>query len=568
MPIAKELAKLGIKAGKELLGETVEDTASSKPLLSQRTTQEEEIFQRTLSEPLYHTSRSSEEIQEFIPEKLQEKAVKGNIRSGVGLYTTPSFIQSRSMYYHRGIPKETQDKYIQRGEVNKLIDAEKLHKEGKLTEEEIKDLIHPVSTYKINLDDTFNPVIISEKNQVSSLGDLSEDLKQEFLTRNPDFTKGPVIKHKGKWKSQEELESEGFEGLIDASEKFQWKDEEGKSKNEVVIWPSGLKKVEHFVLKTQEAEAPIKAEMDELVPSAKEVKLKKKGKTREEVELQGGALSTKLNEQQIGRILDEHGIQWEYHDNGGITAIEEFSKGPSRKKYFKSNTSLKTIRNWLGYAKGGVVDMRNGGRVGAAVVAASLMASGGQASASTFSPSKEFVEYIKSVENAGRKGYDEDTGLWNAFTPTGDVGKGMEEIYAGILRPKGGPPLTQEAAEKLLGKRIQDAFKVAERVVDKRMKPGTFNQLPQRKKEVFVDYAFNMSEENFAKYRKFIPALINDDKKGVEEEYIRNMRDENDNLIPLGRNKIFKKFFPEFFPERERSRASYSFSHFPKETKL
>jgi hypothetical protein len=110
----------------------------------------------------------------------------------------------------------------------------------------------------------------------------------------------------------------------------------------------------------------------------KKVKLKK-GKTREEIELQGGPLSTKLNEQKIGRILDEHNIEWEYNDNGGITAIEEFSKGPSRKKYFKRNTSLKTVRDWLGYAKGGVVDMRNGGKVGAAVVAASLMASGGQA---------------------------------------------------------------------------------------------------------------------------------------------------------------------------------------------
>jgi len=102
--------------------------------------------------------------------------------------------------------------------------------------------------------------------------------------------------------------------------------------------------------------------MDELVSPPKEVKLKK-GKTREEVELQGGPLSSKLNEQEIGRLLDEHSIEWEYNDNGGITAIEEFSKGPSRKKYFKRNTSLRTIRDWLGYAKGGVIDMRNGGRV-------------------------------------------------------------------------------------------------------------------------------------------------------------------------------------------------------------
>ena len=254
-------------------------------------------------------------------------------------------------------------------------------------------------------------------------------------------------------------------------------------------------------------------------------------------------------------------------------AMEKWSKqGDKREDFSKYDFStLKGMINndkSLEKNKGGVVDMRKGGKVGAAVVAASLMASGGQASASAFSPSKEFVEYIRSVENAGKKGYDKDTGLWHPFPPTGDVGEDKEEIYAGIVRPKGGSPLTQEAAEKLLGKRMQDAFKVAERVVDKRMKPGTFYRLPQRKKEVFVDYAFNMSEENFAKYKNFIPALVNDDKEGVEKEYIRNMRDENDNLIPLGRNKTFKKFFTEFFPERERSRASHSFSYFPKQTIL
>lgn len=251
-----------------------------------------------------------------------------------------------------------------------------------------------------------------------------------------------------------------------------------------------------------------------------------------------------------------------------------------------------TYKGRFGYTKtfreGGIVDMRDGGKVGAAMVAASLMASGGQAmdmrdggvvgmvhggpvhggQASAFSPSKEFIEYIKSVENSGRKGYNKDTKLWYAYPPTGNVGNDMEEISYGIVRPKGGSPLTQEESEKLLGKRMQDAFKVAERVVDKRMKSGTFNSLPQRKKEVFVDYAFNMSEEAFTKYKNFIPALVNDNKKGVEEEYIRNMRDKNNNLIPLGRNKHFKKFFTEFFPEKERSKSSYSFSYFPKQTKL
>ena len=48
--------------------------------------------------------------------------------------------------------------------------------------------------------------------------------------------------------------------------------------------------------------------------------------------------------------------------------------------YNKANDlTLEFMFNNFGYAMGGVVDMRNGGKVGAAVVAASLMASGGQA---------------------------------------------------------------------------------------------------------------------------------------------------------------------------------------------
>lgn len=70
---------------------------------------------------------------------------------------------------------------------------------------------------------------------------------------------------------------------------------------------------------------------------------------REEVDIQGGALSTKLNETQLGKILDDHGIEWTHADNGGITAVEKFSRGPDRKKHFAPNTSLRTIRNWLGY---------------------------------------------------------------------------------------------------------------------------------------------------------------------------------------------------------------------------
>ena len=123
------------------------------------------------------------------------------------------------------------------------------------------------------------------------------------------------------------------------------------------------------------------------------VKLKK-GKTREEIEIQGGPLTTKPNNSGITRILEDHSWQQKnpmemapserngqffYDNNDGQIVAEEWSKGKRlERKTFDDQTSLRTIRNWLGYSKGGVVDMRNGGKVGAAVVAASLMASGGQ----------------------------------------------------------------------------------------------------------------------------------------------------------------------------------------------
>jgi len=178
----------------------------------------------------------------------------------------------------------------------------------------------------------------------------------------------------------------------------------------------------------------------------------------------------------------------------------------------------------------------------------------------TFSPSEEFIEYLKSVENASKKGYDKKTGLWHPYKATGNVGGNKEEIFYGIVRPKTGRPLTQEEAEKLFMERIQHAAKGAERVVDKYMQPGTFKQLSRRKQEAFVDYVYNMGEgehtkiknkktgkieeerTGFTAFRKFIPALINNDVETIEKEYIRHSGG-----VPLGRNKIFRNYFREFF---------------------
>jgi hypothetical protein len=66
--------------------------------------------------------------------------------------------------------------------------------------------------------------------------------------------------------------------------------------------------------------------------------------------IQGGPKAAKPGLERIGRVLDDHGIKWEWNNEvGGITAIEEFSSGPSKRKHFDEKTSLKTLRNWLGY---------------------------------------------------------------------------------------------------------------------------------------------------------------------------------------------------------------------------
>ena len=231
---------------------------------------EQEIIKSQIDQPVYHTSREIEEIETFDPQKLKQKAIKGNIASGEGLYTTPSLEASRSKYYMRAIPEDIQKKYIQKGEANTLIDAEKLYRQGKLSPEEIEDLIYDAKTYEIKLKEDFNPIVITnKKGKKHKIKELTPEERTDFLQRNPNYKFGPIIKHEGIWKSQQELEEIGFEGVIDASEKFKWKDIKGVSKHEIAVWPSGLSKIDHKLVRGIGArEDPIKEEMDKLAPSA------------------------------------------------------------------------------------------------------------------------------------------------------------------------------------------------------------------------------------------------------------------------------------------------------------
>ena len=149
---------------------------------------EQEIIKSQIDQPVYHTSREIEEIETFDPQKLKQKAIKGNIASGEGLYTTPSLEASRSKYYMRAIPEDIQKKYIQKGEANTLIDAEKLYRQGKLSPEEIEDLIYDAKTYEIKLKEDFNPIVITnKKGKKHKIKELTPEERTDFLQRNPNY---------------------------------------------------------------------------------------------------------------------------------------------------------------------------------------------------------------------------------------------------------------------------------------------------------------------------------------------------------------------------------------------
>ena len=78
--------------------------------------------------------------------------------------------------------------------------------------------------------------------------------------------------------------------------------------------------------------------------------------------IQGGPLAAKPKIDQIIATLENHGMDWKYSENGGITAYADVV-GPNGKvfkegKHFNDKTSLRTLRNWLGYASGGAVHQR------------------------------------------------------------------------------------------------------------------------------------------------------------------------------------------------------------------
>ena len=156
-----------------------------------------------------------------------------------------------------------------------------------------------------------------------------------------------------------------------------------------------------------------------------------------------------------------------------------------------------------------------------------------QKSSSTLDQS--FVDYIKNVENAGKKGFDKKKNLWfphKSFEGGSDtIGYG-HKIQSGEDFSKG---ITDAQAESLLKRDLQKAL-------DQVNKELSGKQLTKKQQEMFIDFVFNMG--TLKKFPKFTQAVLKNDLDGMRSQYKRFAAGRE----LTGRNSSFlKRFLTEYF---------------------
>ena len=146
-----------------------------------------------------------------------------------------------------------------------------------------------------------------------------------------------------------------------------------------------------------------------------------------------------------------------------------------------------------------------------------------------------FVNYIKSVENAGKKGFDKKKNLWfphKSFEGGSDtIGYG-HKIQPGENFGKG---ITDAQAESLLIKDLQKALSQVNKEVGGR-------PLTKKQMEMFVDFVFNMG--TLKKFPKFTQSALKNDLEGMKGQYKRFAGGKE----LKGRNTAFlQRFLTEYF---------------------
>lgn len=150
---------------------------------------------------------------------------------------------------------------------------------------------------------------------------------------------------------------------------------------------------------------------------------------------------------------------------------------------------------------------------------------------STNSFSKEFVDYMKSVENLRKSGFY--GGKWHPHTsvegglPTIAYGHKIKNKAELVKLQKG---ISSSAGDRMFMADLEKAKKIVYRDIKSMF--GIQIQLSQKQEEILVDYAFTNGSLNG--FPKFVSAILNKDWEGASKEYKRSVGGKE-----LGRNQIF-----------------------------
>lgn len=134
--------------------------------------------------------------------------------------------------------------------------------------------------------------------------------------------------------------------------------------------------------------------------------------------------------------------------------------------------------------------------------------------------SNDFINYIKSVENAQKEGYDKTNHLWfptksvEGGFPTIGYGHKIQTNHELDAYKKG---ISDSAVESLLKSDLSIANKHVHEYINHRYKVDLM--LNPRQNEMLTDFAFNLG--SLKKFPKFVDAVLKNDKSVQQKEYKR-----------------------------------------------
>jgi len=159
--------------------------------------------------------------------------------------------------------------------------------------------------------------------------------------------------------------------------------------------------------------------------------------------------------------------------------------------------------------------------------------------ASNYSISQEFVNFIRSLENADKLGYDKNKSLW---IPNPSAEGGMPTIaYGHKIKNKAElenyqKGISDRDALKLLVADLNIANKRVHEYIKKKYNVSL--TLNQRQEEMLTEFAFNLG--GLDKFPKFVDAVLRNNVEGMRKEYKRNYTSSTGERKSLDRrNQLF-----------------------------